>query len=46
MKDEVVSTNDKNFIVEALRKPYRLDGRSPYGMRNVFITFGKFFLFV
>jgi len=41
MKEELVSTNEKKFIVEALASSQRLDGRRPYDMRSVYISFGE-----
>lgn len=41
MKAEVISTNEKNFIIDALGSSQRLDGRRPYDMRNVYISFGE-----
>lgn len=40
MKGDIISTNEKNFIVDALGSSERLDGRSDYDMRNVYFSFG------
>ena len=40
MKEEVLSSNERNFIVDALQSGERLDGRRLYDMRNVYISFG------
>lgn len=37
----LLSTNEVNFILDAIKQNIRIDGRSTYDYRKLNITFGK-----
>lgn len=42
-KDDIISNNEKNFILEAIRNSIRVDGRAVFDFRPLKITFGEEF---
>jgi exosome complex component RRP45 len=40
-KDDLVSSNEREFILAAIEKGLRIDGRRPYDFRTLKITFGE-----
>ncbi len=39
MKDTFISLSEKSFILEALEKKLRIDGRRLHDLRNVLVSF-------
>lgn len=44
-RDSELSTAEREFVLAALRKDLRTDGRAPYDLRQVQLTFGGEFGF-
>jgi len=40
-QDDLVSLNERNFILSAVAENKRIDGRGPYDFRSLKITFGN-----
>jgi exosome complex component RRP45 len=42
-KDDIISNNERNFILDAIKNNLRVDGRGLFDFRPLKITFGEEF---